>query len=67
MTKNGTAIKYIVHSNKYGWVIRLGGWTGPALMSFDSKEDAIKTALEGARGVDWALEAAKPEEIMIST
>lgn len=59
-------IKYVIHSNKYGWAIRLGGWTGPKLMQCDTKEQAIKIALEGARGVDWALEAAAVDELLVS-
>jgi hypothetical protein len=60
-------IKYLIHSNKYGWVIRLSSWTGPKLMSFVTREEAIRVALEGMRGVDWALEPASMEEILVST
>lgn len=66
MTTAKKPIKYIVHSNKYGWVIRLGGWTGPTLMRFKTKDEAVKVAMEGERGIDWALEAAEIEEILIS-
>lgn len=60
--------KYIVHSNKYGWVIRLGGWTGPVVSgTFATREAAVKSAVEGERGIDWARAACPIEEIMVST
>ena len=33
---------YLVHSNKYGWTIRLGGWTGPQLSQHSTKTEAIE-------------------------
>lgn len=65
---NKTEIRYIVHSNKYGWVIRLGGWTGPTVSgTFASKEDALRSAVEGERGIDWCREPCPIEQIMVST
>lgn len=59
-------IKYLIHSNKYGWAIRLGGWTGPRLgCNYSTKEEAIRAAREGRRGIDWALEPAAEHEIMV--
>ena len=31
----------LVHSNRYGWVTRLGGWTGPVERDFSSREAAV--------------------------
>lgn len=61
-------IRYIIHSNKYGWVIRLGGWTGPVISrTFSTKEEALENALKGERGIDWNREPCPIEEIMLST
>jgi len=57
--------KYIVHSNKYGWAIRLMSYAGPVMMNFKTKAEAVETALAGARGIDWALEACPPERLMV--
>lgn len=34
-------------------------------MTCATKEEAVKTALEGRRGVDWALEPAPRDEILV--
>jgi hypothetical protein len=34
-------IALLVHSNRYGWVTRLDGWTGPVENRFDTRESAI--------------------------
>ena len=61
-----TEIKYIIHSNKYGWCLRLGGWTGPSIAQCATKEEAYALALSGARGIDWSIAPATAAEIMVS-
>lgn len=58
-------IVYLIHSNMYGWCLRLGGWTGPSLGNYATKEKALDVALNGAQGVDWAIAPAPREAIMV--
>mgnify|MGYP001567929495 CR=1 FL=1 len=65
-SSNKPTIKYLIHSNKHGWALRLGGWTGPSLGNYPTREAAYAAALNGARGIDWSIQPASADEIMVS-
>jgi hypothetical protein len=58
-------IVYLIHKNKYGWCIRLGGWPGPNLRQCLTKREAYKIARKGERGIDYALTGVSKQEIMV--